>query len=318
MSWHAAYRERYARLKHDGKSFFPYTVFKDTLAITVIFAVLAALAWRVGAGLEDLADPTDNTYNPRPEWYFLFLFQALKFFPGSLEAVAAVVMPGVVFGLLALLPFLDRGPERHPLDRPLVTGLGLAALMGVAWLTWRGAHSPLLNPIVEKDPVVMAGQRLYLDLRCAYCHAIRGRGGRVGPDLSKAADIESSEWMAKHFKDPQALTPGSVMPKLDLLDDEVLALVAYVKSLGTGGAFTAEAPRVFADNCAACHVLHGQGGDTGPDLSLIGAARDPAFLRRYITDPSKVNADSTMPGFGGQLTDIQIEDLARFLAHQGR
>src|SRR4029077_5706544 len=85
--WHQKYKERYARLKSAGKSFFPYAIFKDTLVAFLILGVVLALAHFWGAKLEDLADPTDTTYNPRPEWYFLFLFQALKFFPGKWEAV---------------------------------------------------------------------------------------------------------------------------------------------------------------------------------------------------------------------------------------
>lgn len=314
--WHAAYRERYARAKAAGESFFPFTVFKDTVTVTIVFAVLAFLAVYLGAGLEDLADPTDATYNPRPEWYFLFLFQSLKFFPGALEPVAAVALPAVAIGVLVLLPFLDRSSARHPLDRPVVTGLGLVVLMGIGWLTWAGARSPLLNPIVERDPRVMAGRRLFLELKCLYCHSIGGKGGHVGPDLAQVADTAQEDWLMRHFKDPQALKPGSTMPKLNLLDDEIGELVAYVKSLGVGGAYTKDAAKLFTASCESCHKIKGEGAEIGPDLSAIGAARDVAFLRRYITDPASMNPSSSMPGFKGDLTDVQIEDLARYLAHQ--
>ena len=318
MSWHDAYKEKYAKLKKEGVPFFPDVLFYDAIVAVLVFAALCTLALWKGSALEELADPTDNTYNPRPEWYFLFLFEALKFFPGNLEAVAAIVLPGVGMAVLLLLPFIDRGPKRHPLDRPVLTGIGVAVLAGIGYLTWAGAKSPLLNPMVDKDPKVSQGQRLYLDLKCAYCHSISGKGGKIGPDLAKAAEGESEEWLTKHFKDPQAMTRGSIMPKLNLLDDEVNALVAFVKSLGAGAGFTPDAPKLFAENCAACHKIGKEGSDVGPDLSLIGTARDAAYLRRYITDPAKTNPASSMPGFGGQLTETQIEDLARYLAHQGR
>src|SRR6185312_551623 len=189
--WHESYRERYKKLKETGKSFFPYTVLKDSLVALLIFAALALLAWKKGAGLESLADPTDTTYNPRPEWYFLFLFQALKAFPGSLEPVVAVVLPGVGVLLLVLLPLLDRGPKRHPLDRPFLTSLGVVALLVVGALTVAGFRSPLVNPIEEKDPQVVAGRRIYQDMNCAYCHKIGGKGGVVGPALDKVAGTES-------------------------------------------------------------------------------------------------------------------------------
>ncbi|MBI4249413.1 MAG: c-type cytochrome [Elusimicrobia bacterium] len=315
MSWRQDYLKQYKELKEKGRSFFPYAVVKDICVAALILAALCFLALKLGAPLEDLADPTDSTYNPRPEWYFLFIFQALKFFPGKLEAVAAVILPGAAAGVLLFLPFLDRSPERHPLNRPFWLSLGLAALTGMGLLTYYGAKSPMLNPVIEKDPAVMAGTRLYRALNCAYCHRIGGKGGEIGPELDKVVGEETEDWLVKHLRDPKAANPGSEMPKLNLLDDEIQALVVYMKSLA-GGPFTGEAPKLFADNCAACHRIGGEGGDGGPDLSLIGSARDKIYIKKYILDPTQLNQSSTMPGFKGQLADTQIEDLARYIAAQ--
>lgn len=317
MSWHEDYKRRYAQLKEGGKSFFPYAVFKDTVVACLILCLLVFLAYHFGAQLEALADPTDANYNPRPEWYFLFLFQALKLFPGNLEAVAAILLPGVGVTLLVLVPFLDTKEQRHPLDRPFLTGAAVLALGGIGYLTWAGLTSPMTNPIVEKDPQALAGQRLYRELNCVYCHKIGGKGGGIGPELDKVAPQEREDWLTKHFRDPKAATPGSAMPKMNLLDDEINALVAYMKSLGPGP-FTPEAPKLFAENCAACHRIGKEGGETGPELSLIGAARDKSYIKRYIQDPSGANPSAAMPGFKGQLTDVQIEDIARYLSSLGR
>ena len=303
-------------MKETGKPFFPYAVFKDVVVAFLLLCVLLFLAYRVGTPLEELADPTDATYNPRPEWYFLFLFQALKFFPGRLEA-AAVLLPCLAILALLLVPLLDRGPKRHPLDRPVWTALGVAALSGIAWLTWTGARSPLVNPILKQDPLVSAGQRLYRELRCAYCHTIRGQGGMVGPELDKVVGNKTEQWLAGHFRDPQAMSPGTVMPKLNLLDDEVRALVAYMQSLAAEP-LTEEAPRLFAQHCAVCHRIGQQGADVGPDLSLIGSIRDKSYIRTYIQDPALMTSSSAMPSFKDQLTDVQLEDLARYLSSLGR
>ena len=315
--WHKSYNERYKKAKAEGKSFFPYVVFKDALVAFLIFTVLSFVAWKYGAGLEALADPTDTTYNPRPEWYFLFLFQALKAFPGNLEPVAVVVLPGLAVGYLLLIPFLDRGPKRHPFDRPLVTGIGIAALLFVATMTVAGIRSPLVNPIVKHDPLIAQGERVYRDMNCVYCHAIRGKGGSVGPQLDKLVGEETEEWLIKHFRDPRSTSPGSKMPQLNLLDDEIKSLTAYMKSIGAEP-FTKDATKVFADNCAVCHKVGDEGGEVGPDLSAIGSARDKAFLKMYIADPTKANPKSTMPAFAGQLTDVQIEDVSRYLSSLGR
>ena len=69
------------------KKFFPQQVFKDTMAVFIAFAILFGLAVVAKVPLGRIADPTDTAYIPRPEWYFLFLFQTLKFFEGPLEIV---------------------------------------------------------------------------------------------------------------------------------------------------------------------------------------------------------------------------------------
>ncbi|UPT75435.1 MAG: c-type cytochrome [Elusimicrobiota bacterium] len=168
------------------------------------------------------------------------------------------------------------------------------------------------------DPQIAAGRRLYDQLNCAHCHKVGGKGGVVGPALDKVAGGETEEWLTRHFKDPRSVTPGSVMPKLNLLDDEVKVLVAYMKSFHAEEPFTKAAPKLFTENCTACHKLGKEGADSGPDLSFIGTARDKAFIKKYIEDPSVSMPASAMPAFKGQLTDVQIEDLARYLSAQGR
>ena len=103
-------------------------------------ALLCAFAWHGAPPLEGPADPTDATYIPRPEWYFLGLFQLLKYFPGKWEVVGAMVVPGVVAGFLALLPWIDRGPDRDPRKRRIVVSaitIGVACVIALTALGWR-------------------------------------------------------------------------------------------------------------------------------------------------------------------------------------
>ncbi|HET7375655.1 MAG TPA: cytochrome B, partial [Anaerolineae bacterium] len=74
------YLDDYHAEKEHGVPFFPDTLFKDAVVSFVIFLVLIALAYFVGAPLEARANPGDASYTPRPEWYFLFIFQLLKYF----------------------------------------------------------------------------------------------------------------------------------------------------------------------------------------------------------------------------------------------
>ena len=91
--------------------------------------------------LEKMADPTDSSYIPMPDWYFLFLYQLLKYSYASNEFIifGTVIIPGLAFGALLLAPFLDRGPERRPLKRPLATGFMMLAIASITYLTWEAA-----------------------------------------------------------------------------------------------------------------------------------------------------------------------------------
>ena len=127
---------------HAGPSvlFFPWHVMKDTVMMAAVFASLITVAALFPAPLDEIANPADASYIPRPEWYFLSLFQLLKYFPGPLEPVATMVIPGLAIGFLALLPFIDRADGRHPFRSPrrLFT-TGMAALgIGVIALTGLG------------------------------------------------------------------------------------------------------------------------------------------------------------------------------------
>ena len=109
--------------------FYPQQAYKDTVAVFIAFAVLFVMAVAVDVPLERLADPTDTTYVPRLEWYFLFLFQTLKFFEGSMEVVGAVVLPTLAILALLLVPFFDRSAMQRIGQRAMAFVIvGLAAV----------------------------------------------------------------------------------------------------------------------------------------------------------------------------------------------
>src|SRR5258708_17170044 len=81
--------------------------------------------------LERIADPTDTTYIPRPEWYFLFLFQTLKLFKGPLEVFGSVVLPGLAILTLFLVPFIDRTKLVKVSKRTVA--MAATALVAIGW-----------------------------------------------------------------------------------------------------------------------------------------------------------------------------------------
>src|SRR5262249_39750200 len=133
--------------------FWPTQVFFDAVIAAIVIGIVAVTAARSGAPLEAPADPA-STFTARPEWYFLFLFQLLKYFEGPLEVVGTIVIPGLASVLLIGLPLLDRAASRRFSDRKAVLGgLALAAL-AVSGLT------ALAKMADARDPQIAAQKKI--------------------------------------------------------------------------------------------------------------------------------------------------------------
>ena len=89
-----------------------------------------------------------------------------------------------------------------------------------------------LYAVPRMDPAVARGKALFDQLGCAACHRIHGSGGAVGPDLSYVGDTRPDrEWHLRHFRDPQSVSPGSIMPKFPLTEQQLNDLTSYLLSL---------------------------------------------------------------------------------------
>jgi len=235
-----SYREKYQEQKSHGVPFFPDIVFKDALISLGVFLVLIALAYLVGAPLEERANPIDATYTPRPEWYFLFLFQLLKYFPGQLEVVGVFILPTLGVVALFLLPWIDRSARRHPLARPLITGGASLAVVGVLGLTLLAVReAPPPAAPTQGDPTAA----LYA-ANCAACH---------GPSIQVPPGTNLHQTIA------QGRHEGMPAWSSDLTTDQIDALAGFI--LSPAGS------ELFSQQCGACH--------DAPDL----VAGDPAKLR---------------------------------------
>jgi ubiquinol-cytochrome c reductase cytochrome b subunit len=297
--------------------FYPAQAARDVVAVSIVLLALAALAWRGMPPLEGRADPTDATYIPRPEWYFLGLFQLLKYFPGKWEVVGAVVLPGIAAAFLALLPWIDRGPARHPAHRRTILSAVAAGLAGVIVLTTLGWRDRPVNAAVTEGWTVrqIGGAVFARDAGCARCHSDTGRAD----PLEGLAVTRGPEWIAGHVVDPEMIAPGLREPRSALSERQVAAVLAYVNQLSRqrypGFSKDVEvASAVFARYCIGCHKLDGDGGADGPDLSHAGSKHDLAALRLWIVDPEAVNPEAEMPAFGDRLTAEQLDTIAAFLA----
>jgi ubiquinol-cytochrome c reductase cytochrome b subunit len=225
--WNAA-----DRVPYKTEPLFPYQIFRDSVFILLVFLALASLAVLFPAPLEPQADPTDSTYNPRPEWYFYFVFQMLRVFEGKFELVGTVILPSLAGAVLLLIPFLDRSPERNPLKRKFMMSAAVFAVASVIVLTIAGARAPIVNAPAVTSPSVLAGRAVFARNGCSACHSINGKGGKIGPDLTHVGSRRpDAEWHVRHFKDPQSVSPGSLMPKVELSEKELRELADYMLSL---------------------------------------------------------------------------------------
>ena len=135
-----------------GKPFYPDQVFEDVVGMLILFIILACAALFAPVPLEDVADPTNAEYDPRPEWYFLFLFQLLKYFQGPFEIIGTFVIPTVGMLLLLFLPFLDRGERKVLWKRPIALTVTSVCVVAIVGLTILGASAPKLETQEEETP----------------------------------------------------------------------------------------------------------------------------------------------------------------------
>ncbi|SET90487.1 menaquinol-cytochrome c reductase cytochrome b/c subunit [Salinibacillus kushneri] len=216
--------------------FWPNFLLKEWLAGAVFLVGFLCLTVAAPAPLEKMADPSTPGYIPLPDWYFLFLYQLLKypFASGDYVVIGTVVIPGLAFGGLLLAPFLDRGPERRPTRRPVATSLMLIAIVAVFFLTWEASSHVDWETRAEQNKIVedveidkeSEGYQVYSDQSCMSCHG-ENLEGVSGPSLI------GTEHSADEIKDIAKNGIGS-MPagQFEGSDEELQKLADFIAGLG--------------------------------------------------------------------------------------
>lgn len=210
-------------------AFWPDQVLRDAVACLAVLAVVLFLVIRTrGAELGAPADPSEQFSAARPEWYFLFLFEFLKYFPGGTEVWGAIVLPGLAMAFLAAMPFVGKWKLGHRFN----IGFLWAMIAGAGLLTWWALDEDRKNPdyaravasahadskrvielaqgpegipvagavtLLRNDPLTQ-GPKLFAK-NCASCHRYDGHDGLGGKpkDEVSAPDLKgfaSREWIA--------------------------------------------------------------------------------------------------------------------------
>jgi ubiquinol-cytochrome c reductase cytochrome b subunit len=219
--------------------FYPEHAWRSAIVYAVGLLALIGLSIFAHIPREPVAGTQVENYLPRPEWYYMWLFQLLTYFPGKWEAVGSLLIPLIGVTLLFVLPFLDRSPRMGARNRPLPLAVGVTAVVGIGYLTamgFAGAKSYGQTVVVPNRALTASETRglyLYAERDCAYCHQIDGQGGRrAGPDLSNIVNKgRTREYLARYIRDPQSITPTSSMPKYPLPDADLEALADFILAL---------------------------------------------------------------------------------------
>lgn len=252
------------RRKKD-EPFWPDQVLKDGVAALAVMAtVLLLILWPritgshapLGAELTAPADPSEQFSAARPEWYFLFLFQLLKYFRGENEVWGAIVLPSMTLGVIFLMPFLGRWRLGHFFN----LGFLCALIAGAGMLTWLAksedaklvsyqkavrsaareaeravilARSPAGIPssgavtLLRNDPLTQ-GPKLFAR-NCASCHRYDGHDGLEGipkepPSASDLKGFASREWLTG-LLDPKRISTAHYFGGTKFADGKMVRFV---------------------------------------------------------------------------------------------
>ena len=269
--------------------FWPDQVLKDAVACLAVTAVVLFLVAKplilgdvsmetvkqdpgahLGAHMTAPADPSNKFSAARPEWYFLFLFQFLKFFHGeSAERWGAIYIPGILMGVLFLMPLIGRWKLGHRFNVAFL----FIVMLGAAGLTAQAWHDD--NMAVAPEKIAGVIQKV--------------------PGFEKTDDKwKASEDYVKAER--QAQEESHRIVDLVRAHDGVPAIGAM--SLLRNDPKT-QGPQIFAKQCASCHNhtdAEGKGiaaeKPSAPNLYGFGSR---AWLTRFF-DPKQIDGPEV---FGG-------------------
>ena len=251
--------------KLPAQKFYPRQLVMDMAGSLLIILVLGLVAYFVPIHLGPEANTSDTSYIPRPEWYYLPIFQWLKVVSGRWSLFGGIILPGLLATLFAAIPFLDRGRERRPWRRPVVIAgfaMFIVVYAGLGVLSYRDdtrdlnvavqlarqkqaeidymrqpfqiQSQPLSTipaALITADPLVVKGAAIFAAQPCGGCHGDKGAGTAAAPALIGVGQKYSADRLSflLHHRTPNMIQGG--MPLVDLNQADTDALVAYLRSL---------------------------------------------------------------------------------------
>jgi ubiquinol-cytochrome c reductase cytochrome b subunit len=252
------------------ESFYPRQVVMDMAFALLIMVGLGFVAYFHPVQLGPVADPSNTKFIPRPEWYYLPMFEWLKFWSSRMEVFAVVVIPGILALVFFLIPFLDRSLERRPWRRPIPMLAVSIVLVGMVFLGFKSHlddlhdHSVAIQlafqekqaeeytkaPFIPRmesasglpvssapvNPLVAKGKGVFNTNGCSGCHGAEGTGTANAPSLVGITNKYTLPQITELLHHPNAKMLAGHMPSFTLSTPDVTALFSYLGSLGTPAA----------------------------------------------------------------------------------
>jgi ubiquinol-cytochrome c reductase cytochrome b subunit len=237
------------QLKVQEEPFWPKQALKDGVLALAFLVGLGIWAYYRPAPLAPEADPA-QPYEARPEWYFMFLFQLLRYFHGPYEIVGTFVLPLLFFLIMFFWPFLDRNPERDPRRRPIAMGLFTLATVGLVGLTIFAVATDVRMKEPEQaappersaepaGPIQRADVAKLYNTHCAACHGVDGSAGAIRAAMPTIPDFTSLSWQMSQteLEITHRIHDGNepLMPAYrdKLSSQQILALAVYVRAFAS-------------------------------------------------------------------------------------
>jgi ubiquinol-cytochrome c reductase cytochrome b subunit len=245
--------------------FYPRQVLMDLSLTALLLVGLGVLAFFMAVPLGPAADPANAQYVPRPEWYYLPIFQWLKYWHGKVSVIGILVIPMFLVITVIAWPFLDRSVERRPWKRPGAMGAYAFLMFGIIGLGLRSWYQDKHDPSVAQqlakqrieeqeymrkpfepdlsaaslaaanvalaDPLAAKGKTIFEAQSCNACHGDGGIGTAAAPALVGVSAKFTGDQLAELFKHPTAKMNAGGMPPVKLPPDDMKALIAYMESL---------------------------------------------------------------------------------------
>jgi len=248
-----------------SEPFYPRQILMDLSLTALLIVGLGILCFLVPMPLGPAANAADPQYIPRPEWYYLPIFQWLKYWHGAASVVGILIIPMVLALAVLAVPFLDRSIERRPWKRPVAMGAYAFMLFALVGLGLRSQYQDQHDPgVVQQlakqkmeeeeymrkpfepelssaslaaanvalaDPEAAKGETIFKAQSCNACHGDGGVGTAAAPALVGISAKFSSDRIAMLLHHPTVKMTAGGMPAVNLPADDLKALIAYLESL---------------------------------------------------------------------------------------